>query len=99
MFCDTGDTVAHLKFRHAATIHATFFGPHMQKLNMMHEYQVIQRVAVPIYCICGHHGSKFEPQTLLFAVASTIHTARKSLTTCQFKPLQSHQRKFEVFTL
>lgn len=57
MFCDTGDTVAHLKFRHDATIHATFFGPHMQKLNMMHEYEVIQRVAVPIYCICGHHGS------------------------------------------
>lgn len=31
MFCDTGDTVAHLNFRHVATIHATFFGPHNAK--------------------------------------------------------------------
>lgn len=48
MFCDTGGTVAHLNFRHDATIHATFFGPDtsMQALNMTHENEVIQRIAV-----------------------------------------------------
>lgn len=72
MFCDTGDTVAHLKFRHDATIHATFFGPHMQKLNMMHEYEVIQRVAFQFTAYVATMA-----QTLLFAVASTI-TLRES---------------------